>query len=422
MSTPSSNADWYRRAIGLTPAGVHSNARLDGAETVFARGEGPWLIDVEGRRHVDYMLGRGPAVLGHAPAPINEAVLRAVADGLTLGQATPLEVEAAEAALSAIPWAERIRFASSGTEAVQAALRLARAATGRDLIVQFEGLYHGWVDGVSLVAGPDPRSAAPATNGQAAASGASVILLPWNDPSAVDDAFDRWGDDIAAVITEPVSIFGGALPEPGYLAHLREVTDRRGAVLIFDEVVTGFRLAPGSCASLVGVTPDLATFAKGLGSGWPVAAVAGAADLFDGVATDRVRLSGTYNGNSAAMAAVVATVEHTADGTAHRALDAWGEGLRRALEDVAGDRGVGFRTEGHHAAFWSRFDHLEPAASDERADRLGRLLRQQRVVTYHHTWLPSTAHDDEALAFTVEAFGRALDDLDGAPSNHPAGR
>lgn len=412
MSTASSNAAWHGRASGLTPAGVHSNARLEGAEIVFARGEGPWLVDVEGNRHVDYMLGRGPAVLGHSPTAINDAVVRAVADGLTLGQATPLEVEAAEAALSVIPWAERLRFASSGTEAVQAAFRLARAATGRDLIVQFDGLYHGWVDGVSLVSGPDPRSAEPATAGQASGSGASVILLPWNDPGAVDEAFERWGDDIAAVITEPVNIFGGALAAPGYLAHLREVTERRGAVLIFDEVVTGFRLAPGSCASVVGVTPDLATYAKGLGSGWPVSAVAGSASLFDGVATDRVRLSGTYNGNSAAMAAVLATVGHTADGAVHRALDAWGSRLRQALEGVASDRGVAFRTEGHSAAFWSRFDDLVPAASDERADRLGRLLRQQRVVTYHHTWLPSAAHGDEALAVTVEAFGRALDQLD----------
>ncbi len=413
MSSSRSNADWHDRARGLTPAGVHSNARLEGAEIVFARGEGPWLIDADGNRHVDYMLGRGPAVLGHSPTVVNEAVARAVADGLTLGQATPLEVDAAEAALSVIPWAERLRFLSSGTEAVQAAFRLARAATGRDLIVQFEGLYHGWVDGVSLVAGADPRRAAPGTSGQASGSGASTILLPWNDPEAVDEAFDRWGEDIAAVITEPVNVFGGALPAAGYLAHLRDITERHGSVLIFDEVVTGFRLAPGSCASLVGVTPDLATYAKGLGSGWPVSAVAGTAALFEGVATDRVRLSGTYNGNSAAMAAVVATVTHTADGAVHRALDAWGRRLRQALEDAASDRGVEFTTEGHDAAFWTRFEHLDPAASAVRADGLGRVLRDERVVTYHHTWLPSAAHDDEALAVTIEAFGRALDRLDG---------
>lgn len=404
----SSTSDWHRRAKGLTPAGVHSNARLIGAETVFTRGEGPWLFDVDGHRHVDYMLGRGPAILGHTPTVVNEAVARAVADGITLGQATPLEVEAAESALSVIPWADRIRFTSSGTEAVQAAFRLARAATGRSLIVQFEGQYHGWVDGVSLVAGADPRSAKPATAGQSPDSATQTVLLSWNDPAAVDDAFARWGDQIAGVITEPVVVFGCRLPEPGFLAHLRAVTNAHDSVLIFDEVVTGFRLQPGSCASIMGVTPDLGTFAKGMGSGWPVSAVAGAEALFDGVAEDRVRLSGTYNGNAAAMAAVVATVAATADGMAHRALAEWGDRLRAALADAAAARGVDFTTEGLGPAFWSVVDGRDGAASIERAERLGLVLRDERVVTYHRTWLPSTAHDDEALAVTVEAFDRAL--------------
>ncbi|MEL6984770.1 MAG: aminotransferase class III-fold pyridoxal phosphate-dependent enzyme, partial [Actinomycetota bacterium] len=306
-----------------------------------------------------------------------------------------------------VAWA-RTASISSGTEAVQAAFRLARAATGRPLIVQFAGQYHGWIDGVSLAAGPDPRSAKPATTGQSPDSGAQTILLDWNDPDAVDDAFARWGDQIAAVITEPVDVFGGGLPAPGFLAHLREVTSAYDTVLIFDEVVTGFRLQPGSCASLVGVTPDLGTFAKGLGSGWPVSAVAGAESLFAGVADDRVRLSGTYNGNAAAMAAIVATVAVTADGAAHRAMTTWGDRLRAALAEVAAARGVGFGTEGYGSAFWSVFDDLDETESVERAERLGHLLRDERVITYHHTWLPSTAHDDEALAVTVEAFDRAL--------------
>lgn len=406
------NEGWYRRARGLTPGGVHSNARLVGAETVFTRGDGPWLFDADDTRHVDYMLGRGPAVLGHTPTVINEAVMRAVADGLTLGSATPLEVEAAEAVLSVIPWADRVRFTSSGTEAVQAAFRLARASTGRDLIVQFEGLYHGWLDDVSLTPGHDPRSARPATSGQAPDSGANTVLLPWNDPDAVDAAFAAWGDHIAAVITEPINVFGGALPAPGYLAHLRRLTSEHGAVLIFDEVVTGFRYQPGSVASLTGVTPDLGTYAKGLGSGWPVSAVAGTATLFDGVGDDRVRLSGTYNGNMAAMAAVIATVAATADGAVHRALNDWGDQLRSTLTDVAAAKGVAFTAEGHGPAFWSVFDGLSRADSDERAERLGALLRQERVITYHHTWLPSAAHGDAALSFTVDAFDRALACLD----------
>lgn len=401
-ATPDTNAIWHERALGLTPAGVHSNARLSGAGTVFVRGDGPWLFDADGRRHVDYMLGRGPAVLGHTPTAVNEAVARAVSNGLTLGQATPLEIEAAEAALSVIPWADQLRFTSSGTEAVQAAFRLARAATGRSLIVQFEGLYHGWLDGVSLAAGSDPRSARPATAGQSPDSGADTVLLPWNDPGAVDAAFERWGDDIAAVITEPISIFGGRLPADGYLAHLRSVTERHDAVLIFDEVVTGFRLQPGSAASIVGVDPDLATYAKGLGAGWPVSAVAGTTALFDGVAEDRVRLSGTYNGNSAAMAAVIATVAATADGSMHRSMELWGGRLRAALAEAADGRQPSFRTEGHPTAFWT----VSPDA-----DRLGQLLWEEGVITYHNAWLTSAAHDDEALAFTVEAFDRALDRL-----------
>jgi glutamate-1-semialdehyde 2,1-aminomutase len=408
MAGSETNTAWHHRARGLTPAGVHSNARLAGAGTVLARGNGPWLFDVEGRRYVDYMLGRGPAVLGHTPTAVNEAVARAVAEGLTLGQATPLEVEAAEAVLSLIPWADRLRFTSSGTEAVQAAFRLARAATGRTLIVQFEGLYHGWLDGVSLVPGDDPRSARPATGGQAPDSGSRTVLLPWNDPAAVDRAFARWGDDIAAVITEPVNVFGATLPAPGFLAHLRDVTARNGSALIFDEVVTGFRFQPGSAASLVGVTPDLATFAKALGAGWPVSAVVGSAALFDGVATDRVRLSGTYNGNTAAMAAVIATVAAVADGALHRSMNEWGDRLRAALVAEAARQGVAFQAEGHPSAFWSVFDELDRAESNRWAERLGRLLWDEGVITYHHTWLVSAAHDDEALAVTVEAFARAL--------------
>lgn len=404
-----SMAEWHRRALRVTPAGVHSNARLHDAATVFVRGEGPWLHDADGNRHVDYMLGRGPAILGHTPVAVNEAVARAVADGLTLGQATPLEVEAAEAALSVIPWADRLRFTSSGTEAVQAAFRLARAATGRSLIVQFEGQYHGWLDQVSLGAGPSPRQSQILTAGQVPDSGAQAVLLPWNDTTAVDAAFASWGDEIAAVITEPINIFGCRLPAPGYLEHLRAITERNDAVLIFDEVVTGFRLQPGSVASLVGVTPDLGTFAKGLGSGWPVSAVAGTSAMFDGVGDDRVRLSGTYNGNAASMAAVTATIATTADGVLHRRLGDWGNRLRAALGEIGAP--IGFSTEGFGPAFWTVFNDMAADDAQAQADKLGQQLLAEGVITYHNAWLPSAAHDDEALEFTVDAFARAISAL-----------
>lgn len=402
------NAELHERARRLTPAGVHSNARLVGAGTVFTHGDGPWLFDADGNRYVDYMLGRGPAVLGHTPTVVNEAVARVAARGLTLGSATPIEVEAAEAALSLIPWADHIRFTSTGTEAVQQAMRIARAATGRTLIVQFEGLYHGWIDSVSLEPGDGPRDARPATLGQVPNSGEHTVLLPWNDMDAVTAAFEQWGEQIAAVITEPVSVFGGELPKPGYLQHLRDITTRHGALLIFDEVVTGFRLQPGSAASLVGVTPDIGTYAKAMGSGWPVSAVAARSELFDGVAADRVRLSGTYNGNAPAMAAVVATVQLTADGSVHRRLNSYGDRLRGELQRTAADLGIGLTCEGFPSAFWVVFDGMSRKESDARAEQLGLSLRDERLIQYHHTWLPSAAHDDEALQFTLQAFAAAL--------------
>ena len=406
-----SNSSWHQRASALTPAGVHSNARLVGAEVVFTHGAGPWLFDVEGHRHVDYMLGRGPAFLGHAPAVVNDAVAAAARNGLTLGSGTTLEIEAAAAALSVIEWADQIRFVSSGTEAVQSALRLARAATGKSIIVQFEGMYHGWIDNVSLARGSDRNHPIAATAGQAPTSGVHSLLLPWNDISAVEEAFAAHGHDIAAVITEPSNIFGGVLASPGYLEALRVLTSNHGAALIFDEVVTGFRLRPGSAVPLVGVTPDLATYAKAMGSGWPVAAVAGTSEMFDGVASDRVRLSGTYNGNTAAMAAVVATVGAMSGGHVHWQAGRSGEQLQSVLVERAAQQGVRLSAEGFPTAFWLVFESVERALSDEIGETLGVILRRHQVIQYHHTWLMSSAHDSAAVAFTADRFATALGEL-----------
>ena len=410
MDTANENSAWHDRAASHTPGGVHSNARLVGAETVLVRGQGPWLWDVEGNRYADYMLGRGPAYLGHSPASVLEAVSAASANGMCLGSATQLEVEASEAMLSVVPWADQVRFTSSGTEAVQSALRLARAATGRSTVIQFEGQYHGWVDGVSVVAGSSIDRPLPATQGQAPSSYSDTVLLPWNDLELLGRVFAERGDTIAAVIMEPVNIFGGVMPADGYLAGVRELTRQHGTVLIFDEVVTGFRLAPGSAAELLGVTPDLGTYAKAMGSGWPVSAIAGAAWLFDGVASDRVRLSGTYNGNSAAMAAVIATIETTRGGAIHAAVDDYGSTLAARLVSKAADHGIAVRSEGYPAGFWLTFDSMSAADSQLAGFRLAEVLRDQRVIMYRRTWLSSAAHDGEALEFTIDAFDRALRD------------
>lgn len=408
MGTITSNETWHARAAERTPGGVHSNARLVGAETIFVRGEGPWLWDVEGERYADYMLGRGPAYLGHSPTTVLDAVQAASVNGMCLGHATPLEVEATEAMLSVIPWAERVRFTSSGTEAVQAALRLARAATGRSIVIQFEGQYHGWVDGVSVVPGASADQPAPATKGQAPSSYRDTLLLPWNDLALLEQTFLDHSEQIAAVIMEPVNIFGGVMPVDGFLAGARRLTEQHGALLIFDEVVTGFRLAPGSAAGLLGVTPDLATYAKAMGSGWPVSAVAGAARWFDGVASDQVRLSGTYNGNAAAMAAVIATVDMTRDGSVHRAVDTYGRALMERLVVTAAEHGVALTANGFPAGFWLSFDGMDTPDSDAAAFGLAALLRAHHVIMYRRTWLSSAAHDAEAMEFSVAAFAAAL--------------
>ncbi|MCU1397542.1 MAG: Glutamate-semialdehyde -aminomutase [Acidimicrobiales bacterium] len=410
MHTANDNTAWHNRAAAHTPGGVHSNARLVGAETVLVRGEGPWLWDVEGNRYADYMLGRGPAYLGHSPANILEAVNAASANGMCLGSATQLEIEASEAMLSVVPWADQVRFTSSGTEAVQSALRLARAATGRSTVIQFEGQYHGWVDGVSLIAGPSVDRPLPATKGQAPSSYSDTVLLPWNDLPLLERIFTERGDTIAAVIMEPVNIFGGVMPADGYLAGVRELTRRHGTVLIFDEVVTGFRLAPGSAADLLGVTPDLGTYAKAMGSGWPVSAIAGASWLFDGVASDQVRLSGTYNGNSAAMAAVIATIEATRGGAVHAAVDEYGTALATRLVAKAAEHGIAVRNEGYPAGFWLSFDSLSAADSQQAGFEVAKALRGRGVIMYRRTWLSSAAHDAETMDFTVDAFDRALSD------------
>ncbi len=404
------NEAWHRRAATQTPGGVHSNARLVGAGTVFVRGEGPWLFDVEGVRYADYMLGRGPAFLGHSPAHVLAAVHDASSRGMTLGAATPLEVEAAELVLEVVPWADQVRFTSSGTEAVQSALRLARAATGRSLVVQFEGQYHGWVDGVSVIAGNSVEHPHPATKGQAPSSYRDTLLLPWNDLGALEAVFAARGEEIAAVITEPVNIFGGVMPADGYLAAMRSLTTRYGAVLIFDEVVTGFRLAPGSAAGVLGVTPDLATYAKAMGSGWPVSAVVGAGWLFEGVGTDQVRLSGTYNGNAAAMAAVIATLTETRDGSVHRRVAAYGAALMAGLQTAAAELDVAVHAEGYPSGFWLVFDGMTREDSDATAFALAHELRQNQVIMYRRTWLSSAAHDPETMAFTLDAFATALKD------------
>jgi glutamate-1-semialdehyde 2,1-aminomutase len=303
------------RADQLFPGGVNSPVRAFRAvgrpPLILERGAGPYVWDVDGRRYVDYVGAWGPAILGHALPAVVEAVTGAARNGFALGATHPLEIELAEAIHHAMPSMERVRFTSSGTEAVMSALRVARAATGRDLVVKFAGAYHGHSDGLLVEAGSGLATQAIAGSaGVPEAVAATSIVLPYNDPEAVSRTFADQPGQIAAIVVEPVVANAGVIPPAaGYLHHLREVAHADGALLVFDEVITGFRLGRGGAQGRFGVAPDLTTLGKIIGGGMPIGAYGGRADLMDLVApAGPVYQAGTLSGHPLSMAAGIATL------------------------------------------------------------------------------------------------------------------
>jgi glutamate-1-semialdehyde 2,1-aminomutase len=407
------NAELRARAAASTPGGVHSNVRLSGPRIFIDRAEGAWLWDVDGKDYVDHLLGQGPNFLGHAPPQVVEAVSRASRRGIIFGGQHRLELEAAEALLEAIGWADMVRFAVTGTEAVQAALRLARAHTGRTKIVRFEGQYHGWLDNV-LVA-PGTEGWGPASGGQLAADLAESLVVPWNDQQAVRRVFEEHGAEIAAVITEPAMVNAGAIPPiEGYLTFLREVTNRYGSLLIFDEVITGFRLALGGGAERFGVTPDLATYGKAMAGGYPVAAFAGSAGVMERLAGG-VNHSGTLNGNAVGSAAVLASLTQLREDSPYERIEKYGTELMGQLPEIAARHGHVLNVHGFPAAFhvsfgsaqvtdWASLQALDLAQYDAFASHL---VAHGIWVTGRGIWYTSAAHSISELDAVLERFDAA---------------
>lgn len=303
----------YRdRAAHLLPRGVSSSPRATQRPVplAIARGEGAHVIDVDGNTYVDYSLGYGPLLLGHSPAPVLAAVERALRDGLRTGGITTLEADLAERIAHAMPACETSAFVSSGTEAVQLALRLARAATGRLVVVKFRCHYHGWSDAIH--AATDPSTDGPSTGGQDPAALRHVTVLDWGDAASLE-ALD--GTTIAAVIMEAAAINAGCFaPAPGFLERVREWSTRHGVALVFDEVITGFRLGLSGAQGRYGVAPDLTVLGKALGAGMPVSAVSGRRAMFDPIVRGVVSQRGTYNGFPPALAGAIAAIDHLAAG------------------------------------------------------------------------------------------------------------
>ncbi|WP_448955472.1 aspartate aminotransferase family protein [Labrys neptuniae] len=345
----------FEQARQTISGGVNSTARAtwsgwDPHPLFVEGGQGAYLTDVDGNEYIDYLLGLGPMILGHRPAKVTKAVVEAIeSHGTVFALPAVPEMELAAKLIAAVPSIEQVRLCNTGTEAVLYAIRLARAFTGRSKIIRFEGMYHGFSDGVYWSKHPDPEQsgtdrapiAVPQGPGMPAGLADSLIILPWNDTALLREVLERHGHEIAAVLTEPVMCNTGCiLPKPGYLEAMREETSRHGVVLIFDEVITGFRLALGGAQAHYGITPDLSTFAKGLGGGFPVAALGGRKDIMALVADGTVSMAGTYAANVIAVAAANAAVDELSQPGRYEMLYEVSDKLRHGLERVFADAGV----------------------------------------------------------------------------------
>ncbi len=345
------NHELFQRAQGLMPGGVNSPVRAFksvGGEPFFtARADGAYLWDVEGRRYIDYIGSWGPMIVGHNHPAVREAVERAVKNGLSFGTPCPAEVTMAETITRLIPSIEMVRMVNSGTEATMSAIRLARGATGRSKIVKFEGCYHGHGDSFLVKAGSGALTfGVPTSPGVPKANADLTLTLPYNDLDAAKTLFAEHGDQIAGLIIEPVAGNMNCIPPlDGYLQTLRELCTQHGVLLIFDEVMTGFRVALGGAQAHYGVTPDLTCFGKIIGGGMPVGAYGGRRDLMEQIApSGPIYQAGTLSGNPVAMAAGLAVLELIQAPGFHDALSAKTQLLTDGLQSIADEEGIPFST------------------------------------------------------------------------------
>ncbi|HEY8230551.1 MAG TPA: glutamate-1-semialdehyde 2,1-aminomutase [Rhodanobacteraceae bacterium] len=420
-----SNHELFQRAQRVLPGGVDSPVRafksVGGEPFIAARADGPYLWDVEGKRYIDYVGSWGPMIAGHNHPHVREAVERAMRDGLSFGTPCAAEAELAEAIRALMPSMEMLRFVNSGTEATMSALRLARGATGRDRFVKFEGCYHGHGDSFLVKAGSGALTlGVPDSPGVPKALADLTITLPYNDIHATRALFDAMGKTIACVIVEPVAGNMNCVPpRPGFLQTLRDLCTRDGALLVFDEVMTGFRVAAGGAQSLYAIRPDLTTLGKIIGGGMPVGAYGGRRDLMEQIApAGPIYQAGTLSGNPVAMAAGLAMLDLVREPGFHERLSLKTQALADGLIAAVRDAGVPFsanRMGGMFGLFFSG-EKVETFAQAMACDReaFNRFFHAmlERGVYFapspFEAGFMSTAHGDDVIAATLEAAHAAF--------------
>ncbi len=406
--------DLYRRALELIPGGVNSPVRAMRAvgldEPVFMRrGAGAEIEDVDGRRYIDWVMSWGPLIFGHADPETLAAVAEAAADGTSFGAPTEREVELAAEIVDAFPSVEKVRLVSSGTEASMSAIRLARGFTHRDRILKFAGCYHGHADALLASAGSGLATLGiPSSPGVPSGAAQDTIVCAYNDADAAAAAVARWGEGLACVIVEPVAGNMGVVPpEPGFLEALRSLCDASGALLVFDEVITGFRVARGGAQERYGVTPDLTVLGKIVGGGLPLAAFGGRAEVMDHLApAGEVYQAGTLSGNPLATAAGLSVLRRLRDPRVYDRLEQVGARLEAGLAPFGRVQRVG--------AMLTLFTQEEPVrrlddvSGTERYAELFRHLLERGIYvapSEYEAWFVSTAHGEPEIERTVEAVG-----------------
>ncbi|MFN6961048.1 MAG: glutamate-1-semialdehyde 2,1-aminomutase [Rhodocyclaceae bacterium] len=414
------NEELFARAQQTIPGGVNSPVRafrsVGGVPRFFVRGEGPYVWDADGRRYLDYVGSWGPLILGHADPDTVRAVQEAAAKGLSFGAPTEAEIELAELLVARVPSMELVRLVSSGTEAVMSAIRLARGFTGRDMLVKFEGCYHGHADSLLVKAGSGMLTLGnPSSAGVPADLAKHTLVLDYNDAQQLADAFRQHGDKIACVIVEPVAgNMNLVQPNPEFLHSMRELCTRYGAVLIFDEVMTGFRVGPASAQGLYGITPDLSTFGKVVGGGMPLGAFGGRREIMAKIAPlGPVYQAGTLSGNPLSVAAGLSTLKKIAAPGFFEALAAKTQALVAGLVAAAKRHGVAFSAQSVGGMFGIYFaascpsSYREVMATDKEAfNRFFHAMLEKGVYlapSAFEAGFVSAAHTDADIAATVAA-------------------